>query len=385
MTVRLYDIDSYCKEFYARVISSTKEGDAFLTVLDRTAFFPEGGGQSSDTGFIDGVAVLEVKEKDGVIYHKTAAEINEGKEVPCSIDWEPRFLKMQSHTSEHIVSGVVHAEFGYDNTGFHMSERTMTVDFSGPLNEKDIAMIEKKANEAIYKNAAITVSFATREEAKNLDYRSKLDITEGLRIVTIEGVDVCACCAPHLKRSGEAGVIKILDFCPFKGGTRIEMTAGLFAYYDYAFLHAANKQLMGKLSAKREGVFEAVCRLGEALAEQKAQNEALLNEIALLKCKSTEIGQSVYGFLSGASYDSLRFLANSFTEKGYKNVILVSECEDGALYVAASLENRGREFAAALNSSFAGKGGGKESYVQGKISVFDKRSIEEKLRALLSE
>lgn len=385
MTVKLYDSDSYIKEFTATVISSEKSGELYNTVLDCTAFFPEGGGQSADSGYIGGAYVSFVSEKDGIIVHKTDAALPVGSEVSCRIDWELRYSRMQSHTAEHILSGIVHSEFGYDNVGFHMSEKTMTVDFSGPLTEKDIALIEEKSNLAVYKNADITVSFPTKEEAAALDYRSKLDITEGLRIVTVDGIDVCACCAPHLKRSGEAGIIKILDFCPFKGGTRLEMVAGINAYRDYALLHSANKQLMGHLSAKREAVNEAVLRQSEMISELKAINEALLNENALLKCKTTEIGSSVYGHLDGASYDSLRFLANSFAEKGYKNVVLISECDGGALYVAASQEGRGRDIAAALNSSFSGKGGGKESYVQGKISVFEKRSIEEKLMALLSE
>ncbi len=383
MTEKLFEVDSYCKKFDAKVLSCVECDGGFYVTLDRTAFFPEGGGQASDRGFLGGAAVSDVQISDGDILHKTDKPLNVGSTVCGEIDWELRFSRMQSHTAEHIVSGIVHREFGYSNVGFHMSERTMTVDFSGKLCDCDIARVERLANEAVYKNAAVNVFFPTKEEASALDYRSKLDIAEGLRIVEIEGIDVCACCAPHLKRSGEAGAIKIIAFCPFKSGTRIEMTAGIFAYEDHALLHSSNKRIMGLLSASREAVDDAVSKLCDTVAALKSENASLSKRLALYELDKTELGGAMIGYAKSASYDDLRYCANSISEGFAAPIILLSECDEGAIYVVACRESGARAISAALNSAFSGKGGGKDNYAQGKISVFNKSDIEALIKGLI--
>ena len=194
MTERLFETDSHLKLFYAKVLlcekieKNDKDKKGYKIVLDKTAFFPEGGGQTADTGYIDGVRVLDVQTENGVIYHYLEQDIPEGKEVECKLDWGKRFDKMQNHSGEHIISGIVHSLFGYDNVGFHLSDTEMTMDFGGMLSFEDLRRVEKLANEVIYRNAKFNCYYP--ESLEGLEYRSKLDLCEDVRIVEIEGIDM---------------------------------------------------------------------------------------------------------------------------------------------------------------------------------------------------
>ncbi len=369
--IKLYETDSYIKEFSATVISSAEKNGYYEITLDKTAFFPEGGGQSADKGTLDGIEVIDVFERDGEVIHKTGEPIAVGKTVEGKLDFETRFSRMQSHAGEHIVSGVVHSLFGYNNVGFHMSESTMTVDFDGTLAESDVKRVEEEANLAVWRNMPITVSFP--DSLDGLNCRSKIDIKEGIRIITIEGVDVCACCAPHPRTTGEIGIIKILSFMSYKKGTRIEMTAGRNAYRDYAFLNSSNKALMSMLSAKREETVDAVKRLSDALQSERAEKSALKKKLALLSFSPVSYGEIRVAFIENVGYDELRYVAN---EVGGKNILL-SKADEGHLYVVSFDEGEVSDTVKVLNTAFNGKGGGKGGYAQGKISEHDSERIVE--------
>ena len=384
MTQKLYETDAYCRRFEATVLSCEPQGDAFAVVLDQTAFFPEGGGQAPDSGTLAGIAVTDVQLKGDTVVHTTAAPPEVGVSVCGEIDWPLRFLRMQSHAGEHIVSGVIHAMFGYDNVGFHMSETTMTVDVNGPLTAADIDRIERAANEAVWKNAAITASFPTPEELETIPYRSKLDFTEGVRLITIEGVDCCACCAPHPAATGEIGAIKLLDFFPNKGGTRIEMTAGIHALADYAALHKANKTLMGALSAKRDAVVDAVHRQLDVAAQLRAENARLSRELAVCKLRPIAVDGGAFAVADGLSYDDMRFVANELVTTYAKCVLLSRSEGDGYLYVVSSTEAPITDLVKALNAAFAGKGGGRPTYAQGKITAPSQDELMAKVTQLLN-
>lgn len=370
MTERLYEKDSYCREFKATVQSCEHIDGFFYIVLDRTAFFPEGGGQAPDSGTINDIAVLDVQIKDDIIFHKTESALSVGDEVDCKIDWELRFSRMQSHAGEHIVSGVVNSLFGYSNVGFHMSETVMTVDFSGPLSQEDIEKVELESNLAIYRNAPIYASYPTKEELADIDYRSKIEPKDGIRLITIEGIDCCACCAPHPARTGEIGVIKIIDFCPHKKGTRIEMIAGIHALKDYFALHTQNKNIMGLLSAARNSTFDAVEKQTELVHTLRGENKKMSEKLAFSELNPTIVNNSAYSVSDGLSYDDLRYCSNSLIEKGIKKCILLSKTnEESYIYVVSSTENDVRAIVNILNSTFSGKGGGKDNYAQGKLSA----------------
>lgn len=368
-TIKLYENDSYIKDFSASVVSCDKTDGGFLVVLDKTAFFPEGGGQDADKGEINGIEVLDVQIKNDIIYHKLEKAFEIGSTVDCKIDWDTRFSRMQNHTGEHIVSGVIHRTFGYNNVGFHMNDSLVTFDVDGPLTDEDIKLVEKKANEAIYANNSIKAIYPTPEELPDYDYRSKLDITEGVRLIEIENTDLCACCAPHVARTGEVGIIKIVSCIPYKKGARIEMLCGALALNDYMNLHNANKQIMNMLSAKRFETPMAVERIQTELSNARAESKKLSSELAMLKMEKHIKDNKVCVFIDGASYDELRNCSNTLIEE-YEFCYLFSNAdENNYIYVVSSKENNVRELVQNLNKAFNGKGGGRDTYAQGKITA----------------
>ena len=368
-TIKLYENDSYIKDFSASVVSCDKTDGGFLVVLDKTAFFPEGGGQDADKGEINGIEVLDVQIKNDIIYHKLEKAFEIGSTVDCKIDWDTRFSRMQNHTGEHIVSGVIHRTFGYNNVGFHMNDSLVTFDVDGPLTDEDIKLVEKKANEAIYANNSIKAIYPTPEELPDYDYRSKLDITEGVRLIEIENTDLCACCEPHVARTGEVVIIKIVSCIPYKKGARIEMLCGALALNDYMNLHNANKQIMNMLSAKRFETPDAVERIQNELGAARAENKKLSGELAMLKMEKHIRDNKVCVFIDGASYDELRNCSNTLIEE-YEFCYLFSNAdENNYIYVVSSKENNVRELVQNLNKAFNGKGGGRDTYAQGKITA----------------
>ena len=377
MTEKLYLNDSYIKEFTAKVISSEKTGENYEVILDRTAFFAEGGGQAADKGEINGVAVLDVQEKGEDIVHTLASAV--GGEVNGKIDWELRFSRMQNHCAEHILSGVIHKMFGYNNVGFHMNDSLITFDVDGPLTAEDIERVEKEANKAVFTNAEISVSYPTAEEFEKIDCRSKIELADGVRLITVDGFDTCACCAPHPSRAGEIGLIKIVNFASFKGGTRIEMVAGALALNDYSYLHTAVKAMMKQLSAKREEVAEAVAKLGNDLGTAKAEIKALNEKLAETSLSTETVGNTLVGFTGEADFNTLRNIANSKIDTA-EYVALFAETADGFNYLVASKMGDTRSIAKALNENFSGKGGGKPDCVQGKITKTDKANLIEILK-----
>ena len=381
MTEKIYLNDSYCKEFTATVLSCEKAEKGYEVVLDKTAFFPEGGGQSADEGTLDGICVIDVQETDDAIKHLTESELPVGKEVSCVIDWETRFARMQGHSGEHIISGVAHSLFGCTNVGFHMSEALMTVDLDKALSTEDIAKIEILSNKAVYENHEITAIYPTKEELEKMDFRSKIELGDDARIVKIGNVDICACCAPHVARTGEIGIIKIVNAYSYKQGTRIEILAGINALTDYVSLNSANKELMGLLSASRFSVNEAVIKQNEQLVALKAQNSQMSKRLALLELNPVNIGDIAYAICENLTYDELRYCANSLQEKGTNTCVLLSAADEGYIYVVASKSRDVREIVKELNSKFSGKGGGKPDYAQGKIAdEIDAKAIEDILK-----
>ena len=179
---KLYYEDPYQKTFTAQVLSCEpgKKG-RYQVILDQTAFYPEGGGQPYDIGMLGGVKVLEVHEKDGHVVHETEAPLTVGGTVTGEIDWQRRYDHMQNHSGEHLFSGLLHRHYGYDNVGFHMGEDEITVDFNGPLTMEQVEALEREANEVVYANGPIRITYPTSEELEKLEYRSKKELTGPVR------------------------------------------------------------------------------------------------------------------------------------------------------------------------------------------------------------
>ena len=369
-TERLYYSDSYIKEFDAIVVSCEKLEKGYKVVLDKTAFFPEGGGQKADTGFIGESKVTDVQESDDVIYHFVDKELNASTEYNCKLDWEQRFLRMQSHSGEHIVSGVVHSLYGYDNVGFHMEEDYVTVDFSGELTREHLDEVEEKTNRYIYDDIEIECFFPNEDEIENLDYRSKLDLKEGVRLVRIGEADLCACCAPHVKRTGEIGVVKILDFMRHRGGVRIVMKSGLKAVFDYREKYTSVYDVSVMLSSKQHEIASYVDK-------KIKENETLQRSFINFKMQIAEndkenlsyIGDTALFITSFYDSDMMRELANYGMTQKELCVILSGNEESGFSYVAGSLNFDLMRFAKHFNSALNGRGGGRGTMIQGKVTA----------------
>lgn len=369
-TERLYYSDSYIKEFEATVISCENAEKGYKVVLDKTAFFPEGGGQQADTGFIGDARVTDVQEKEDVIYHYVDKELTVSDKYTCKINWEQRFLRMQSHSGEHIVSGVVHSVFAYDNVGFHMEEDYVTVDFSGELTREQLDEVEEKTNRYIYDNIEIECFFPDENEIESLDYRSKLDLKDGVRLVRIGEADLCACCAPHVKRTGEIGVVKILDFMRHRGGVRIVMKSGLKALYDYREKYTSVYDVSVMLSSKQHEIASYV--------EKKIkENETLHRSFNDFKMQIAEndkenlcfVGDVALFITSFYDSDMMRELANYGMTQKEICVILSGNEENGFSYVAGSLNFDLMKFAKNFNTALNGRGGGRGTMIQGKVTA----------------
>ena len=271
MTEKLYEKDAYIKEFTATVIDCISADNAFKIILDKTAFFPEGGGQASDMGVLDETEIFDVQIEDKTIYHYAKEPIKVGSEIIGKIFFERRFFFMQNHTGEHIVSGIAHRYFGVNNVGFHLSEDFVTVDFDKELSREQLNIVEYLANQTVWQNLPVRAYFPTEEELEKTEYRSKKEIDGAVRLVEIKDTDICACCAPHVKNTGEIGIIKLLDTEKMRGGIRIILKCGNFALQDYKNKYQNVSQISTLLSAKQENAYESVQKLDEkcTIASQK--------------------------------------------------------------------------------------------------------------------
>ena len=275
-TRRLFDEDPGLLTFSAAVISCEKEKNMYKAVLDETAFFPEEGGQTCDKGRLGGQEVVRVTEKDHIIYHYIKEPIIPGSTVNGSIDWEKRFSDMQQHTGEHIVSGLMHSRFGFDNVGFHLGSVYVTMDFNGTITEEELSEIELEANRAVVSNLPVCVTWPDDKTLSALAYRSKKELEGPVRIVEIPGIDVCACCAPHVRMTGEIGIIKLVRMESYKGGIRVYMLCGFRALADYDEKLKAVYSISEALSLKPEKTADGVKKL-------KSEQTSLKEQVNILK------------------------------------------------------------------------------------------------------
>ncbi|EOS69623.1 hypothetical protein C818_02404 [Lachnospiraceae bacterium MD308] len=368
-TEKLFYSDSHLKEFDAVVCSCTPDGERYRVVLDRTAFFPEGGGQYADTGYLDGIKVIDVREKENVVYHVTEGSLAEGTGVHGRINWEERFGKMQQHSGEHIVSGIVHEWFGYNNVGFHLGNDYCTLDFDGPITKEQLKEIERRANGAVFENVDIQVSYPSKAELAKLDYRSKIEIEGQVRIVMVPGYDVCACCAPHVKKTGEIGLIKLVNMMNYKGGERITMLCGYRALQDYDRKDESAKAISASLCAKEIDIAQAVEHLKGEQASLKGKLASLQQKMIGYLAQEIDISEDVVTvFDQELSGNAPRELMNKLLSRGAKICAVFAGTEAGGYrYVIGSHTEDVRLLCKKLNEAFAGRGGGKAGMVQGSL------------------
>lgn len=372
MTEKLFYEDGYLQEFTAKVLfcEEEKNGSGYLVVLDRTAFFPEGGGQFGDIGWLGEAVVSDTQERQGVIYHLTDRPLVRGEQVKGRLDFGERFVRMQQHTGEHILSGVVHRLYGYDNVGFHLGADVTTLDFNGELTPEQTDEVETLSNRAVFENIPVEILYPSREELAALNYRSKIEIEGQVRLVSIPGVDLCACCAPHLRSTGEIGLIKILSCERHRGGCRMTMVSGMRALEDYRQKQHSVTEVSVELSARPERIGEAVRHQKEQMQKQREHLNQL--QTVYLEGKLAEITdevQNVCIFLEEFDMIAVRNFVNSAMERcsGVCAAFVGSE-RDGYHYILGSRTADMRAFSKKLNAAFAGKGGGRPEMVQGSLN-----------------
>lgn len=370
MTEKLYDRDAYLRAFTARVLSCAADGDRFRVTLDRTAFFPEGGGQYADRGTLGSANVLDVQITDGEIVHFTDAALPVGDTARGELDFGLRFRRMQNHTGEHIVSGVVHRLFGYDNVGFHLGDGDVTVDYNGELTREDLDRVETLSNEAVWRNLEVRAEYPDPVILDTLTYRSKLELTENVRIVTIGDVDCCACCAPHVARTGEIGSIKILDFERYKGGVRLHMLCGADAMEDYRNKYASVHTISLALRVPQSETAPGVQRLQKTLEDKEYEITGLRRLLALSALDAAvEQGSALCFFASeGVDMDALRFAVNRGMERA---ALCAGFCptDQGYRYCIGSAEIDLRAASKTINAGIGGRGGGQAAMIQGTATA----------------
>ena len=369
-TRRLYYEDVYKKEFTAKVLECREAKKGFQLLLDESAFYPEGGGQPSDTGFLNDVKVTEVHEKEGELLHYTEEAIQPGTEVRGKIDWARRFDLMQQHSGEHMVSGLVHEKYGYDNVGFHMGSDVITIDFSGILSEEQMAEIEEQVNLKIWENAPVEIFYPSREELDTLDYRSKKELTGQVRIVRFPGADTCACCGTHVTHTGEIGMVKLLSVVRFREGVRMEMISGKRVLDYLNMVNEQNHQISVKLSAKMDKTAQAVDRLWEENFALKGRIHSMEEEMFSSEAKKWEGHGSVLLFKEGLEADSVRKLTDAVMQTCEGCCAVFSKNPDGSYkYAMGEINGDLRQFTKEMNAALNGRGGGKPFFVQGSVQA----------------
>ena len=371
MTRKLFYENQYIKDFTANVISCTEGKNGFEVILDETAFFPEGGGQPGDTGFIGEAEVTDTVEKGGEIIHICKTAVETGK-TECRLDFEKRFTNMQQHTGEHIFSGIQHSVCGFDNVGFHMGEHSITVDFNGVISAEELERIERLSNEAVYKNIPVETLCPSDDELGNYAYRSKKELEGQIRLTRIGDVDLCACCGTHVAYTGEVGLIKAVSMMNYKQGVRITLQIGRKALEDYKEKNKSVLEISNLLKAKTEEITEAVERTLEKLKESAFAYSTLKKELFALKAKDAE-GEKFLAFDEAGSADDARIFSDMVAERVGIAAVFSGDDENGYKYAITSRNSDVRDIGKALNAALSGRGGGKPDMVQGSVAATKKQ------------
>ena len=405
----------------------------FLLRLSEEPFYPEGGGQAPDKGTIDGAELLFAENmEDEYIVHLLAKEIPEGTEVLCKVDYAYRRRQSENHSGEHIFAGLISSRFGYSNVGFHMEllgdNPHVTVDFNGELSEEELSELETAVNDVIRKNLPVEEKYLeeqniekqkmeeqnndeqdiekeskgeelgkeragfTKKQEDKPEFRQKKALSGAIRVVSIPGVDSCACCGTHVKRTGEIGLFKLLSFERHRGGTRVFLLSGELAFLDTRKKEKLLFKVSRKLSTDYQSISERVDKLKEQTEEERGRRIALsLQAVELLgnRYKKEQFIQKRADF-TGKPFlgEGLEYYGNKnlavFHFPDFEMILLNKACESLKSYVDTDFfcfSRRGErewQFAGAGQAGFLERfkkwkeegrfsGGGKEEMLQGRF------------------
>lgn len=382
-TQKLYEAQGHCFAFDATVLSCEADGDGYAVVLDRTAFFPEGGGQYADTGVLGGAQVRDVQIVDGRILHYTNEPLTVGALVHGELNAQTRYTRMQHHTGEHIISGLIHTAYGYDNVGFHLSDEEMTMDVSGPLTAEQLRGIEREANRIVRECHAVSATYPDEATLASLSYRSKLDLTEDVRIVTIDGVDACACCAPHVQNTAEVGIIRIAQSISYKGGVRLWVVCGDRALDLWHREHDALDAVARSFSVSRDEALASVQRVQKEIGELRGELAQCRRELLLGRVKdaATSGERHLLVFDGGSDANVMRYAAEQGASLCVGACAVFSNEQDGSVrYVCIADALPLRAISKDLHAKLGGRGGGSDRMIQGSVPC-----DEDAIRAFFAE
>ena len=371
MTEKLYYKSAYIKEFDAKVVSCEQTEKGFCIVLDKTAFYPEGGGQPCDLGTINGIKVTDVQEKGEDVVHYTKEEIAVGEKVHGIIDWERRFDLMVQHSGEHLVSGFINRRFGYNNVGFHIGGEMITIDLDGEITKDELREIEAQTNDYIWENHKAEILYPSPEELKEMQYRSKKELTGEVRIVRFPDGDTCACCGTHVETTSEIGFVKLISVQKFHEGVRIEMLSGKRAYEYIAKAVDENSKISALLSAKVFETSAAVERLLDENQQLKIKLSAAENNaISIIADKYKGIETTTLINQPNFTPDNVRKLAAALIEQNSGMCCVFSgDDENGYKYAVAQKDGDLKALVKEMNTALSGRGGGKPFFAQGSVNA----------------
>lgn len=367
-TEKLYYTDAHRRSFQGQVLRCTRTDKGYEIVLDATCFYPEGGGQGADTGTLGGVHVLHTFARGDEVVHLCDGPLEPGSTVTGEIDWEPRFTRMQQHSGEHIVSGILHKRYGASNTGFHMGQERTVVDFDKTIPPEALPDIEAEANRAVWQNIPIKCWYPSQEELASIPYRSKKALDWPVRIVEVPGYDICACCGTHVSACGEIGLIKLFSAIPFRGGTRIEMACGSLALTFLNRVLVESTVASHVFSAPVEQIGTAAESFGAQLAAQKGKIVELQRRLFRLLAAGYAGKGDTLCLEPGLDSTGIRELADCVAQScGGTAAVFSGEDGSGYGFCLASREADLRPLGKALTGTLNGRGGGKPGFQQGSV------------------
>ena len=368
-TRKLFYEDCHLAQFSAVVTGCEAYQDHWAVTLEASAFYPEGGGQAGDTGTLNGIAVLDTREEGGRIIHICESPLEVGVQVEGKLNWDARFARMQNHTGEHMVSGVIHRRFGFHNVGFHMGSEIVTIDFDGMVPASALPEIEEEVNAAIWRDLPVKTSVPTPEELPHAVYRSKRALPWPVRIVEVPGIDSCACCGVHVATTGQIGLVKLLSCVKFHQGVRIEMLCGKSAVSYLNRILEQNRQVSQAFSAPMEETGAAAVRMNGMLAEEKYRASMLEKRLLGKIAESYVNFGDVLHFEDGLSPSSLRELAEAISKVCGGRAAVFSGTDGNFGYCLAMPGGDLRAFGKEMNAALQGRGGGKPEFQQGSLKA----------------
>ena len=369
-TRKLYYEDSHLRTFTAEVLSCEKTEKGYEVILEATAFYPEGGGQAADTGTLNGVRVTDTRERGETVVHFCEAALEPGTLAEGVIDYDNRFHRMQQHSGEHIVSGIINRRYGYHNVGFHMGSDIITIDFDGVIPAEDLAELEAEANSAVWQNLPVKCWYPSEEELPNVFYRTKRALPWPVRIVQVPGFDSCACCGTHVQATGEIGLIKLFSVMGFRGGTRMEMACGASALKLLNHAYEQNRQVSQAFSAKIEETGAAARRMNEVEAALKYLIVGPEKRIfAGIADSCAGKGDVVY-FEENLDNVAVRDLADAIADTcGGRAAVFSGSDEAGYAFCLVTRDGDLRQFGKEMTKALNGRGGGKPNFQQGRVNA----------------